>query len=112
MDGLLRRFAPRNDEKKHLCLLNFFPEHFQLQPPVFGRRKFYLRGGDGGGSLIEFLAIFPVEIGVVKQALLFCNIRLQLFDGLRQRFQRVFFVEAEPALWRRCGRSGTGIYTQ
>src|SRR5882724_13261433 len=63
-----------------LGLFYFFPQDFQLQPPVFGRRELFLRGGNGGGSLVEFLAIFPVEIGIVKQALLFCDLRLQLFD--------------------------------
>src|SRR5262245_31217490 len=83
-----------------LCLFYFFPQDFQFQPSILGRRQFGLRGGDGGGSLVEFLAIFPVEIGVVKQALLLGDLGLQLFDGLRQRLQRVFLVEAEPALWR------------
>src|SRR4029453_15851154 len=31
-----------------LCLFYFFPQHFEFQPPVFGRRKFLLRGGDAG----------------------------------------------------------------
>ena len=55
---------------KYLCLFYLFPQHLKLQPSILGRRQFSLRGGDGGGSLVEFLAIFPVEIGVVKQALL------------------------------------------
>ena len=79
-------------------LFYFFPQHFQLQPSVFGCSQFLLRCGHGGGSLVEFLAIFPVEIGIVKPSLLFCDLGLQLFDRFGQCFQRVLLVEAQPAL--------------
>src|SRR5437773_5327414 len=34
-----------------LGLFYFFPQDFQFQPAVFGRRELFLRCGDGGGSL-------------------------------------------------------------
>jgi hypothetical protein len=47
---------------------------------------------------VEFLAIFGVEIGIVKQLLLFRNLGLQFCDRLRQGIQRMLLVEVQPAL--------------
>src|SRR6185437_7234164 len=90
-----------------LRLFDLFAQNFQLQPAVFGRSQLLLRLRDRGRNFLEFLAILGIEIGIVKQALLPGNLLLQLGDGLRQRFQRVLFVEIEPAprglrwRWRR-----------
>ena len=83
---------------KYLCLLYLFPQNFQLQPPILGRRQFFLRLGNRRRGRVEFLAILGVEVGVVKQLLLFGNLGLQLRHRLRQRFQRVLLVEVQPAL--------------
>src|SRR5262249_7874942 len=109
-DGLLRRFAPRNDEDHPVsCLLDFLAKHFEFQPPIFGRSEILLGLGDGGGHFLEFLAILGLVLGIVKQPLLLRNLFLQLGDGLRQRFQRVLFVEIEPPLGRRGGRRRRGL---
>ena len=97
---MLRRCAPRNDDGKAcygLCLFNFFTEHFQLQPFVFSFSQFLLRLRQRIRGLVKSLAVLPVEIGIVKNALLLCNFGLQFRDRLRKRFQRVLFVEIQPA---------------
>ena len=81
-----------------LGLLYLFAQHFQLQPPVFGRRELFLRLCNRSGGRVEFLAILGVEVGIVKQLLLFGDLGLQFRDRLRQRFQRVLLVEVQPAL--------------
>src|SRR5215471_3580366 len=78
------------------CLLDLLAQHFKLEPAVFSCGEILLRLGDRGRRFLEFLAILGVEIGIVKQPLLLCDIRLQLLDRLRQSFQRVLFVEIEP----------------
>ena len=55
-----------------LCLLYLFAQHFELQPFVFGFGQFLLRLRQRIGGLVEFLPILLVEIGIVKEALLFC----------------------------------------
>ena len=69
-----------------LCLFYLFTQHFQLQPAVFGRGQFLLRLGHGVGCFVESFAIFGVEIGIVKPALLFGDLGLQLLDGLSAAF--------------------------
>src|SRR5882724_4290247 len=93
--------APRNDVEKAccvLCLFNLFAKHFKLQPLILGLRQFLLRFGQRVRGGVEFLAVLLVEIGIIKNSLLLCNIRLQFRDRLRQRVQRVFFIEVQPAL--------------
>src|SRR5665213_1879910 len=93
-------------------LFALFAQHFKLQPLVFGLRQFFLRLRQRSGSLIEFLAILVVEVGSVKMPLLLGAFRLQFWDRLRQGFQRVLFVEVQPALrcWRR-RRGSLGFFS-
>src|SRR6185312_3692977 len=58
-------------------LLYLFAQHFQLQPSILGRRQLFLRLCDRRRSRVEFLAILGVEVGIVKQLLLFGNLGLQ-----------------------------------
>src|SRR6201986_797465 len=89
-------------------LLDLFAQHFQLQPAVFRRREFLLCRCNGDRGVVELLAVLAIEVRVVKKLLMFRYVGLQLGDRLRQRFERVLFVEIEPALRsrRRCGSLG------
>src|SRR5580693_375770 len=79
-------------------LFDLFAQHFKFQPFVFGGLELLLGGRERGRGDIEFLAILLIEIGIVKMALLLCDFGLKPGDRPGQRFQRVFFVEIEPAL--------------
>src|ERR1700736_2793514 len=85
-----------------LSLLYFFTQHFKFQPFVLSLLQFLLRFCKRIRGLIELLAILLEQVGIVKMPLLFCYFGLQFGDHFRQHFQRVFFVEIEPALrWAR-----------
>src|SRR6266700_6127676 len=84
-------------------LLNFLAQNFKFQPFVLGGGELILGDRDRSGRRVECLAILPVEIGIVKQALLLGDLRLQLGDRRRQLFQCVFLVEGQPALRRGSG---------
>jgi hypothetical protein len=47
--------------------------------------------------LVELPAILLEQVGIVKVALLPCDLGLQFRDFLGQRFQRVLLIEIEPA---------------
>src|SRR5216684_4193594 len=81
-----------------LGLFDFFTQHFKFQPFVLCLLQILLRFCKCIRGLIEFLAIFLVEIGIVKVPLLFCDFRLPFGNRLGQCFQRMLFVEIEPAL--------------
>src|SRR3954470_10250256 len=92
-----------------LRLFYLFPQNLKLQPPVLSLGQFLLRLCDRGGGRVELLAILGVEVGIVKQLLLFGNLGLQLRHRLRQGFQRVLLVEVQPTLWRRRGGGRPGF---
>src|SRR3981189_3375513 len=81
-----------------LGLFDFFTQHFKFQPFVLCLLQILLRFRKCIRGLIEFLAIFLVEIGIVKVPLLFCDFRLQFGNRLGPCFPRMLFVEIEPAL--------------
>jgi len=87
-------------------LLYLFTQHFKFQPFVLGLLQFLLRSRKRVRGGNEFLAILLVQIGVVNVPLLFGDFGLQPGDGFRQCFQRVLFVEIEPALCRAGRRAG------
>src|SRR5882757_2478851 len=77
------------------CLLYFFTQHFKIQPLVLGVSQFLLRRRQRIRGGVESLAVLLVEIGIVQNSLLLCDLGLQFRNRLRQRFQRVFFVEIQ-----------------
>ena len=79
----LRFLAMTVETSYGLGLFDFFTQHFKFQPFVLCLLQILLRFRKCIRGLIEFLAIFLVEIGIVKVPLLLCDLRLQLCDGLR-----------------------------
>src|SRR6201999_558239 len=90
-------------------LLDLFAQHFKLQPAVFRRGQFLLCRCNGDRSLVELLAVLAIEVRVVEKLLIFRDVGLQLGDRLWQRFERVLFVEIEPALRCRRRRGSLGL---
>src|SRR6476469_2391774 len=63
-------------------LFDFFAQHFELQPAILGGGKLLLRLRDRSGSLVELVAIFSVEVGIVKQLLLPGDLGVQFLNRL------------------------------
>src|SRR5690242_1880778 len=87
-------------------LFDLLTQQFKLEPSVLCLVQLILRFRKGGSGPIEFPAILAIEVGIVQELLLSGDFRLQGGDGLRQGFQRVLFVEIEPAFWRALGHLG------
>src|SRR5262249_50805776 len=81
---------------------------FQFQPLVLRRPRGVGRGAEPRRNRVERLAVACVEAGVGELLLRGADLRLQRRDLARQRLQRVFLVEAQPALARLCLRPRGG----